>query len=223
MKANDARAGLDPRSPDLSLAAAMRYFMSRPSAIGLVTLLLIAVGARVWIAAFSVWDALLCAVLVAVHPLTEWMIHVGLLHFRPRRWGRFAVDFEVSREHRAHHAEPHDPKWWFMPLRSACVGVVIIATVSFGLLPIPLASTVMVAALGLGAAYEWTHFLCHSSWRPRSKWYRRIWRLHRLHHFKNENYWMGVTMHAADRLLGTLPEVDEVETSPTCRNLNLRS
>jgi hypothetical protein len=33
---------------------------------------------------------------------------------------------------------------------------------------------------------------------------------------------MGVTMHAGDRLMGTLPEVGDVETSPTCRNLDDR-
>jgi hypothetical protein len=30
---------------------------------------------------------------------------------------------------------------------------------------------------------------------------------------------MGVTMHLGDRLLGTMKEVGDVETSPTCRNL----
>lgn len=79
-----------------------------------------------------------------------------------------------------------------------------------------------LSAWALGLVYEWTHYLCHSSWRPRSAFYRELWKLHRLHHFKNENYWMGVTMHAGDRLMGTLPEVGDVETSPTCRNLDDR-
>ena len=44
-------------------------------------------------------------------------------------------------------------------------------------------------------------------------------RNHRLHHFKNEHYWMGVTMHLGDRVLGTLASPKEVPTSPTCRDL----
>ncbi|MDX2168661.1 MAG: fatty acid hydroxylase family protein, partial [Deltaproteobacteria bacterium] len=49
--------------------------------------------------------------------------------------------------------------------------------------------------------------------------YQRLWRNHRLHHFKNEHYWFGVTMLSGDRLLRTAPAVKDVETSPTARNL----
>jgi Fatty acid hydroxylase superfamily len=225
MKASDrphASTLVDPRTPDLRLGDAVAYFVRRPSVIGLLTLLCGSVIARLWVAEFSRWDLLLAASLVGIHPMSEWLIHVGILHFRPRHYGRWTLDFAVARDHRAHHADPHDPKWWFIPLRSGVVGFLAVTTIAFGLLPPPLALTMMVAALGLGTTYEWIHYLCHSSWRPRSRWYKRLWRLHRLHHFKNENYWMGVTMHAADVLLGTLPEVDEVETSPTCRNLDGR-
>lgn len=213
---------LDPRAPGLTLRDAFAYFVRRPSVIGLGTLLIASVIARIAVGEWSAWDILLASVLVGIHPLSEWVIHVELLHFRPRKWGRFAVDFEVSRDHRAHHVDPHDPKWWFMPLRSAVVGFLLVTTISFSLLPLPRALTVMVTALTLGTTYEWIHYMCHSAWRPRSKWFKSLWRLHRLHHFKNENYWMGVTMHSADKLLGTLPEVDEVETSATCRNLDNR-
>lgn len=224
MKPSDLpRPGVvDPRTPDLRMRDALAYFVRRPSVVGLLTLLTGSLVARVWVGDFSRWDLLLAASLVAVHPMSEWLIHVGILHFKPRRYGRWTLDFAVARDHRAHHADPHDPKWWFIPLRSGVVGFLSVTTIAFGLLPTPLALTVMVAALGLGTTYEWIHYLCHTSWRPRSRWYKRLWRLHRLHHFKNENYWMGVTMHAADVLLGTLPEVDEVETSPTCRNLDGR-
>lgn len=213
---------LDPRAPGLTIRDAIAFFLRRPSVIGLLTLLLSTVAARLWVGDFSRWDLLLAVSLVAIHPMSEWIIHVELLHFRPRRWGRWLVDFEVARDHRAHHVAPHDPKWWFIPLRSGVVGFLLVTTIAFSLLPTPLALTMIVAMLGLGTTYEWIHYLCHSSWRPRSRWYRRLWRLHRLHHFKNENYWMGVTMHAADVLLGTLPEVDQVETSATCRNLDQR-
>jgi hypothetical protein len=48
-----------------------------------------------------------------------------------------------------------------------------------------------------------------------------LWRYHRLHHFKNEHYWQGVTMHLGDRVLGTLPDHTKVPTSPTCRTLGV--
>jgi len=67
--------------------------------------------------------------------------------------------------------------------------------------------------------YEWTHFLIHSTYVPRSRYYRYIWRAHRLHHYKNEKYWFGVTVHLADHVLRTFPQRDAVETSPTARTL----
>ena len=73
------------------------------------------------------------------------------------------------------------------------------------------------------SAYEWTHFLIHSSYRPRHRVYRSMWRAHRLHHFRNENYWFGVTMHLGDRVLGTFPARDEVPVSQTSRTLGVEA
>src|SRR5436305_565461 len=77
----------------------------------------------------------------------------------------------------------------------------------------------IVAAMLL--AYEWAHFLIHSSYSPRSWYYRYIWRAHRLHHYRNERYWYGVTIHLADHILRTFPQRDAVETSPTARTLGV--
>ena len=67
--------------------------------------------------------------------------------------------------------------------------------------------------------YEWTHHLIHSSYRPRHRYYRSIWRAHRLHHYRNEHYWFGVTVNLADHVLRTFPARDEVPLSPTARSL----
>ena len=71
----------------------------------------------------------------------------------------------------------------------------------------------------LGFVYEWLHYLIHSEYKPRTAPYRALWRHHRLHHYKNEQYWFGVTSTAADRALRTAPAPNEVETSPTARDL----
>ena len=52
--------------------------------------------------------------------------------------------------------------------------------------------------------------------------FRAIWRAHRLHHFKNEEYWFGVTNPAADMVLRTYPDPGTVPTSPTARDLAAR-
>ncbi len=67
--------------------------------------------------------------------------------------------------------------------------------------------------------YEWTHFLIHTAHRPRSAYYRSIWRNHRLHHYKNEHYWHGITNTLSDRVLRTNPDQADVPRSPTARTL----
>ena len=71
----------------------------------------------------------------------------------------------------------------------------------------------------LGLCYEWTHFLIHTAYRPRSATYMRIWRNHRLHHFKNEHFWHGITNNLSDRVLGTNPDQRDVPKSETARTL----
>ncbi|HEY6672478.1 MAG TPA: hypothetical protein VIZ91_08255, partial [Solirubrobacterales bacterium] len=56
-------------------------------------------------------------------------------------------------------------------------------------------------------------------YRPRSAAYMRIWRNHRLHHFKNEHFWHGITNNLSDRVLGTNPDQRDVPKSETARTL----
>ena len=88
-----------------------------------------------------------------------------------------------------------------------------------GTVPLSVAVTAALAGYALIAVYEWTHFLIHTAVRPRSRHFRAIHRAHRLHHFKNEHHWHGITTTMADRLLGTAPDAREVERSSTARSL----
>jgi hypothetical protein len=47
-------------------------------------------------------------------------------------------------------------------------------------------------------------------------------REHRYHHFRNENFWWGVSMGLGDRVLGTAPPVEDVGRSGTTSTLGLR-
>ena len=78
----------------------------------------------------------------------------------------------------------------------------------------------VVSYLGL-LRYQWSHFLIHTPYLPRTSWYRRIWRNHRLHHFKHEGYWLGVSSNLGDRALGTNPDQRTVPKSPTARTLRV--
>ena len=85
----------------------------------------------------------------------------------------------------------------------------------------PAAWSLLVSVYALMFGYEWTHYLVHSDYRPRTRAYRAVWRNHRLHHYKNEHYWFTVTTAGtADRLFGTYPDPESVPTSPTAKNLH---
>ena len=79
--------------------------------------------------------------------------------------------------------------------------------------------TMLVTAYLLIAFYEWIHFLIHTSYVPRSRYYKRVWRNHRLHHFKNEHYWHGITNTISDTVLRTNPDQQTVPKSNTARSL----
>ena len=80
--------------------------------------------------------------------------------------------------------------------------------------------TVRVLAYLSLAHYEWVHLMVHTRYRPKTRFYRRLATNHRLHHYRNEKYWLGVTSNLGDRLLGTYPaEKSDVPLSDTARTL----
>lgn len=165
-------------------------------------------------------DAAVAAAVVAAQPLTEFLIHTRLLHRRPTQLLGRTIDPIAAREHRAHHADPNDLELVFIPLPTLVVGLAAVAlgaTVPSG--DKRLVASGLVAGSALLAGYEWTHFLIHTGYRPRHGWFRSRWRTHRLHHYRNEHYWFGVTTHLADQLLGTMPDRSAVPPSPTARAL----
>ena len=196
----------------MTLQEARRLFATKPTARILAGYVVLTAAARAVVGRWSWIDAVIIAAVLAAEPFTEWLIHVFVLHSRR--------DISIARKHRAHHADPRDLDILFIPL-----GVVAAAPLLGVGLPL-LARAGLAHALTYGLvgfsmllAYEWTHFLIHTTYQPRSSTYRRIWRAHRWHHFRNEHYWFGVTIHTADRLLGTYPAKDDVPLSPTARNL----
>ena len=213
----------ETESGALTLAAAGREFARWPAPRLIAVVLAASVAGRVLVGRWSWWDLLGPAVILAAQPFTEWSIHVYLLHFKPTRVGGRTLDPLVARRHRAHHADPKDACLVFVPMPALLGLVVGLFAVLFVALPPPRALSALAAAYAMLFAYEWTHFLIHTSYRPRHRLYRYVWRAHRNHHFRNEHYWFGVTMHAADNLLGTFPDRGAVEVSPTARTLGVET
>jgi Fatty acid hydroxylase len=205
----------------LSLAPAGRVFFAQRTPKIISATVALALTARIGVGHWAWRDLLVPLVILAAQPFTEWLIHVFVLHFRPRRVGRVRIHPYVARKHRAHHVDPKDLVLVFVPLPDLGLLIGAVAAISLVVLPLPQALTAMVAAYAMLLTYEWTHYLIHSAYRPRHRLYRYVWRAHRNHHFRNEHYWFGVTMHLADHVLRTFPEKSAVEVSPTARTLGV--
>lgn len=188
--------------------------------------------ARFAVGGWSWRDAVLAAALIALQPFTEWLIHVLLLHSRPRRVGPVTIDLPTARLHRWHHREPTLLEAVLIP-GALIAGFLLPVMVVMWLLSWPLALaggnhlglwlTLMIVSTLLVGVYEWSHFLIHTPYLPKHRYYRRIWRSHRLHHFKNEHYWFGVSSDAADHVLGTAPDHRTVPRSETVKTLGIGS
>jgi len=185
---------------------------------------------RLVVGGFSWRDLVAAAAMLVIYPFGEWAIHVYLLHLKPFKFRGERVELATARAHREHHEEPNDlymillaPSealalmFLAVPLVPALVGVAI--ALAGGEVPYGALLTGVLTGQVLVAVYEWTHFLIHTAYRPRSRYYRSIWRNHRLHHFKNEHYWHGITNTLGDRAMGTLRDQRDVPKSQTARTL----
>ena len=102
---------------------------------------------------------------------------------------------------------------WLLPTY-VVVYLLVMPTLASGL-------SLLVSVFGIMFAYEWCHYLIHSDYKPRTAWYRGVWRNHRLHHYKNEHYWFTVTSAGtADRLFKTYPDPETVKSSKTVKALH---
>jgi len=139
-------------------------------------------------------DLAVVVTFLAFEPLIEWLIHSWILHARP--WQVLGRTFELSatKGHRRHHQDPTDLSLVFLP---GFVLVVVAPVLTVGLFllvrPAHLAATALAVGAAALLAYEWTHYLIHTPYKPRHRYFRHLWRHHHLHHYRNEGYWYGVT------------------------------
>jgi hypothetical protein len=206
-----------------TLGHAWREFRSNRSPKVIAAGIVAAAALRIALGAFTWRDAVAAAAMLAVYPFGEWAIHVHLLHLEPFRFRGRRVELATAKAHREHHERPnHLGLILLAPLEAAALMLLAVPVVlaAFSLV-LPLRALVTAAFAGyvLIGIYEWTHFLIHTAHRPRSRFYKAIWRNHRLHHFKNEHYWHGITSTVADRVLHTAPDQKDVPRSRTARSL----
>jgi hypothetical protein len=214
-----------------TLAHARREFARKRSPWMIVAAIVAVVGWRATLGPPTWQDAVAVAASLVIYPFGEWAIHVYLLHMKPITIRGRRIDPPAARSHRAHHGEPTDLTMILLEPKEVAELLLLAVPVSVGLVgllvyvvagSVPLAPLLTAALVdyALILLYEWTHFLIHTAYRPRSRFYKAAWRNHRLHHFKNEHFWHGVTNNISDRVLGTNPEQRDVARSRTARMLD---
>lgn len=213
---------LDSERMRRSVAAQAAFFMRQPSPLIIAGLALATLAFRLSMGGLSLFDLALAAAVATYWPLQEWFLHKHLLHLEPFTVFGIRVDPHFSRAHRAHHRQPWTVEYTFLPMHVVIALVPISVSMWIILTPtVQLALTGMVTYSTMALLYEWTHYLTHSAYVPRSAYYRRIWKNHRLHHFKNERFWFGFTVPAVDTLLRTDPDHETVPKSETVRTLGI--
>jgi hypothetical protein len=210
-----ARPAPMPKDVPKTGREAVRVFFAHLSPRALSAMIVIAVAARVAVGGWSGWDAVVVAAVIAYWPLNEWLIHVYMLHYRPVTLFGRRLDFLLPRTHREHHANPWHLPRVFIPKHIYPTTLPLFVLIVLLAPDQGLALSFVSIYLLLGLHYEWCHFLAHIGWCPRIAYYQRRVREHRLHHFRNENYWWGVSMGLGDRLLGTAPDPASVDRSST--------
>ena len=234
MRAAESTSRREParHSRDVKTLAQARSEFARKRSPWLIAGVLVAlIVARAFAGDLTWRDGVAAVAMVVIYPLGEWAIHVYLLHMKPFEFRGRRIDPPAAKGHRSHHRKPNDltiillePKeiaqllFLAMPV-SIAIWAVPLSLIS-GNVPVGAIVTAAITTTVLIGIYEWTHFLIHTSYRPRSRYYRTIWRTHRLHHFKNEHYWHGITNTIADHVLGTDPDQRGVPRSPTARTLD---
>ena len=203
-----------------TLGGALGVFVRHRSPQIIATIFAAALGARIYVGTVHWVDLVILAGIIAVWPFLEWMIHVFILHARPRKIGPWTLDPFAARKHRAHHRDPWRFEILFFPTRVFVWVLPVVAALWYVSFELPQALTGLAGVFGVLLHYEWVHFMSHTRYKPKLGPYQKMWRQHRLHHCKNEHYWQGVTTRMGDRLFGTLPKSpNDVPTSPTCRTL----
>jgi hypothetical protein len=219
LTASEMAAGIEPGETRTArtLGEAFPIFASHlvPVLIMLITTTLLV--ARLVVGDWRWQQLVIVAVVFALQPFIEWTTHVFVLHARPKRVLGRTIDLYVAKKHRRHHEDPRNLEILAMPV----AGLITLSLLTAGISTfLPTASdriTLGLVAAVLLLGYEWIHFLIHTDYKPKSAAYRKLYQGHRLHHFRNENYWFGVSRRFGDQVLGTNPSKNDVPLSPTVK------
>jgi len=197
-----------------------REFLLFPDITILLILIVASIGFQVW--AGLTWGVLaVFAFGMLTFMFSEYLTHRFVFHLKPPQ-NPFLLKM-LKRLHYDHHTDPNDlhllflPLWYSLPNLSVLAIIFYLIAGSWGL-TLAFASGLMMMLF----LYEWKHYVAHRPIKPRTRFGKWVKKTHILHHFKNENFWYGVSTPFVDVLFGTLKNEKDVETSKTAKDLEKR-
>ncbi|CAM3771409.1 sterol desaturase family protein [Mesobacillus zeae] len=152
----------------------------------------------------------------------EYFTHRYFFHLKAPE-NRLFLKF-LKRLHYDHHTDPANLKLLFLPVWYSLPNFFILSLIFYAI--VGNMNDTLSFGVGLMAMlliYEWKHYVAHKPIKPTTRLGRWAKKTHILHHYKNENYWYGVTSPLPDFLFGTFKDEKHVETSKTAKNLEHRS
>lgn len=159
--------------------------------------------------------------LLFLAPWFEWIIHKFALHVRHQSKYPGFQDY-LDKIHLYHHQDPKYIPYVYAPFPVPLViPVSFFLVISLLLLSFHAGLAIFTFTLAYYLYYEWIHLAHHiDSYTPVTKRGKILKKAHQWHHYKNENFWWGVTSSLGDKTLKTWMDPKEVERSPTVRNFS---
>jgi sterol desaturase/sphingolipid hydroxylase (fatty acid hydroxylase superfamily) len=147
-----------------------------------------------------------------VYPLVWYLLHRYVLHSRYLyRFPSLAKTWK--RIHYDHHQDPNDLRVLFGALQTT------LPTIALVTLPVGWAIGGVLGAVTAFSAgtfstlfYEFSHCIQHLRFSPKSRFFKRIKKLHLMHHFYNEDGNYGITNYFWDKVFGSY--YGNVKTKP---------
>ncbi|BFH59560.1 sterol desaturase family protein [Paenibacillus azoreducens] len=158
---------------------------------------------------------------MAAYSAAEYFTHRFLFHIKTPK-NPFFLKL-IKRLHYDHHVNPNNLHLLFLPVWYTLPNMAIAGAIAYFLTSSLVITNAFIAGVMIFLLfYEWKHYIAHRPVQPVSPWGRWMKKVHLWHHFKNENYWYGVTNPLYDWALGTFEDHKNVELSQTARNLEKR-
>lgn len=159
---------------------------------------------------------------MATYAMSEYIIHRFLFHMKTPT-NPFLLKW-IKRLHFDHHVDPNNLKLLFLPIWFSLPGFVAFSLIFYLITGnVQLTIAYLAGIIVYFMYYEWKHYIAHRPVQPRTKMGRDIKKAHLWHHFKNENYWFGVTHTSIDKTFGTYRDQKSVEKSDTAKDLENRA